>query len=300
MSAPAAAAAFTPPTRPSLAGAVRSEVLKIRRQALAWALVALLAVASAIALVSLVIGPSSRTELADRPLAFYFAYLSGSQALFDIGSGIVLLVLTARLVGMEYSGGTVRIVLARGTGRLQLLAAQLIALAITGVLLLAAFVVVATAFLAVTVIAWRGNLSPLTSLPAVAGRDTLTSSLVGLVSMGVCIVLGPAAAAVGRSLPFAVGAALVFYPADNFGTIVMSLLWRTTHQQLWPQLTQWFLGPSLNLLPATLQTDHRAATFLITPAVTVTTAHLWGVIGAWSAAFLVAAVLLTWRRDVLE
>ncbi|MFZ0216254.1 MAG: ABC transporter permease [Candidatus Dormiibacterota bacterium] len=301
MSAAVAGAAFTPRTRPSLAGAVRSELLKIRRQALTWALVALFAVASAIALVSLVIGPATRSELEHRPLAFYFAYLSGCQALFDIGSGILLLVLTARLVGMEYSGGTVRIVLARGTGRLQLLAAQLIGLAITAVLLLAAFVVVATAFLGATVVTWHGNLSPITSLPAVAGRDTLISLLVGLVSMGVSLLLGTAAAAVGRSLPFAVGAALGFFPADNFGTIVMHLLGRVTQNHgFWYSLTQWFLGPSLNQLAAALQTDHAGTTFLPTPLVTVTAAHLWAVIGVWSAVFLVASVALTWRRDVQE
>ncbi|MBO0709299.1 MAG: hypothetical protein J2P44_13135, partial [Candidatus Dormibacteraeota bacterium] len=42
---------------------------------------------------------------------------------FALGSGIFLLLTSALLVGMEYSQGTLRILLARGTGRLTLLVA---------------------------------------------------------------------------------------------------------------------------------------------------------------------------------
>ncbi|MBO0703121.1 MAG: ABC transporter permease subunit, partial [Candidatus Dormibacteraeota bacterium] len=48
--------------------------------------------------------------------------------LFAVGSGIFLLLTSAQLVGMEYSQGTLRILLARGTGRVSLLVAKLIAL----------------------------------------------------------------------------------------------------------------------------------------------------------------------------
>jgi ABC-type transport system involved in multi-copper enzyme maturation permease subunit len=40
---------------------------------------------------------------------------------FQIGSGIFLLIVSARLFAMEYAAGTVRIVYARGVSRLGLL-----------------------------------------------------------------------------------------------------------------------------------------------------------------------------------
>ena len=292
-------ATFRPRTRPSFGGAVRSELLKIRRQVMTWVLLALVAVVTAVALGELV--ASGRSSFDAHPEVFYFTYLTVAQALFDVLSGIFLLAVTSRLVGMEYSAGTVRIVLARGTARLQLLAAQLVAAALWGLVLLAGFIVVAGALLVAVVQAWHGSLSPLTSLPATAWTDAWINLLVSLVSIGVCILLAAAAAAVGRSLPFAMGVALAFFPADNFGTIVMRLLGRATHDyQFWYSISKWFLGPSLNQLAAQLQTDHPQTTFLPTPLVAVSTGHLWAVIGGWSLLFAVAAVVLTWRRDVLE
>jgi ABC-type transport system involved in multi-copper enzyme maturation permease subunit len=294
-----AATGFQPRTRPSFAGAIRSELLKIRRQAMTWVLLAVIGAVAAVVLGETL--ASGRPALDARASAYYFNYLSVAQALFDVTSGVFLLATTARLIGMEYSGGTVRIVLARGTARLELLGAQLAALALCGLLLLAAFVAVATAALGIAVWTWNGSLSPLTWLPAAAGPDTGICLLVALVSTAVCILLATAAAAIGRSLPFAVGAALAFFPADSFGTIVMYLLGKATHDYgFWYSLTQWFLGPSLNQLAATLQTDHASAALLPAPLVKVTADHLWTVIGAWSALLAIAAVLLTWRRDVLE
>jgi len=299
VSTAAVGSAFRPRTHPSFGGAVRAELLKIRRQAMTWVLLALAAVAAAVALGEVL--ATGRPNFDAHPAVFYFTYLTVSLALFNVLSGIFLLAVTARLVGMEYSGGTVRIVLARGTARLQLLAAQLVAAAVWGLALLAGFIVVAAAVLGLAVRAWAGSLSPLTSLGAAARTDAAICLLVALVSMGVCILLATAAAALGRSLPFAMGVALAFFPADNFGIIVMQLLARATHdQQTWYWFTQWFLGPSLNDLGARLMTDHPAAAFLPTSPLALTAGHLWAVIGAWSLLFLATAVLLTWRRDVLE
>ncbi len=169
--------------------------------------------------------------------------------LYTFGSGVFLLILTSRLVSMEYGTGTVRIVLARGTGRLSLLAAQFTAMAISGLMLLAGFLVVSASALYFIVVAWKGSFSPITSLPAAAWTDTWLNVMVALVSMAVCILLGMAAAVIGRSVAFGLGAALSFFPADNFGTVVMFLLSRLTHEDFWRQVTQYLLGPVLNQLP---------------------------------------------------
>jgi ABC-type transport system involved in multi-copper enzyme maturation permease subunit len=214
---------------------------------------------------------------------------------------VFLLISGSRLVSMEYGGGTIRLILARGTSRLGLLAAQYTALAIAGVLLLAGFAVVAAASLLALAIAWHGDAGPIASLPPVAWTDTWLSVLAAGASMTVCILLATAASVIGRSLAFGVGVAVGFFPADNFAVIVMALLTRITHQNVWVDATQFFLGPILNQLPTSLVTDHRTGAAFVTPMVQgIDAAHCWAVIGVYSIAFLAAAVLLTWRRDVLH
>jgi ABC-2 type transport system permease protein len=289
-----------PLARPSFVGAVRSELMKIRRQALTWVILAAFVVVSGITLGSVVSGDQAGKLLAHNPRGFYFSYLEGLLTLFDTMSGVLLLILSARLVSMEYGSGTIRMVLARGTGRVQLLGAQFAALAITGLLVLAGFIVVCGGVLYGIVVAWQGSFTPITSLPQVAWTDTWINLLVALVSMAVCILLGAAAAVVGRSVAFGVGAALAFFPADNFGTVVMLLVNRLTHQDIWRQATQYFLGPTLNQVAPSLQTDHVVGAAFATPLVQVDATHCWVVIGVYAFIFLAAAVVLTWRRDVLH
>ena len=289
-----------PRPRPSFAGAVRSELLKIRGQALTWILIAALVAVSAVTLGSVVSGDQVRNLLAHDPRSFYFNYLQAILTLFNTMSGVLLLIVSSRLVSLEYSGGTIRTVLARGTGRLHLLGAQLVALAISGLVVLAAFIAVCAATLYAVVVAWQGSFTPITSLPQVAWTDTWINLLVALVSMAFCILLGTTAAVVGRSVAFGVGAALAFFPADNFGTVVMALANRLTNQDVWLQVNQYFLGPTLNQLAASIQTDHAVRAAFATPLVKVDAAHCWIVIGVYSFVFLAASVVLTWRRDVLH
>jgi ABC-type transport system involved in multi-copper enzyme maturation permease subunit len=287
--------------RPSFPGAVRSELLKIGRQWLTWLLLAGFAAITALVLVVTAVAGNPKAALAANPLRFYLTYLSGVDQVFTTCAGIVLLIVGSRLVSMEYGNGTIRLVLARGTSRLGLLGAQYAALAITGVLLLAAYAVVCAVYLFAVVNVWHGSFSPITSLPSSAWTDTWLNVLVAVTSMTVCILLSTAAAVVGRSVAFGVGVAIAFFPADNFAVIVMALMTRITHQDVWVKATQYFLGPILNQLPASLQSDHTINSGLITPFVQgIDATHCWVVIGVYSAAFLVASVVLTWRRDVLH
>jgi ABC-2 type transport system permease protein len=287
--------------RPSFPGAVRSELLKIGRQWMTWVLAAGFAVLTGIALITFLASDASRTTLAANPLSFYFTYLTAMQVVFTTASGILLLLAGSRLVAMEYGSGTIRVVLSRGTSRLGLLGAQYAALAITAVLMLAAFAVVAVGFLYAVTVAWRGSFAPITSLPAVAWTDLWWSLLVAVVSMAVCILLSAAAAVVGRSMAFGAGVAMAFFPADNFGTLVMALLGRLTHLDVFPRLTQYLLGPALNNLPGALETDHRVrGGFAVPLGGAVDATHTWIVIGVYALLFLVSAVVLTARRDVLH
>jgi ABC-2 type transport system permease protein len=286
--------------RPSFIGALRGELLKLRRQRATVGLLLVAVLLFMVVMAGLSSNDPLRQALRHRPQVFFDDLLNILLVLFDTGSGIFLLLVSARLVGMEYDAGTVRVLLARGTGRVRLLLAKWLALALVGLLLLVGFLVLATASVLLIVEAWEGSVSLLTSLPAVAWHDLGLDLLVALISIGVCILLGSAASAVGRSLAFGIGAAMAFFPADNFGTIVMALAAQLTHQRFWLQVTEYLLGPNLNQLPAELQPDHRVRAAFVTPLQPVDATHCLLVIGAYAAAFVILSVVLTWRRDVLE
>lgn len=285
---------------PSFLGALGGEMLKLRRQRATLAMLAGAIVLFAIFMAAMFSNDNMRQLLQRDPAYFFHQVLDILLTVFETGSGIFLLLVASRLVGMEYTGGTIRVLLARGIGRTQLLAAKWVALALLGLAMLAGFMVLSGVSLYVVVTTWAGSFSPISSLGGAAWRDVGLDVLLALISIGVCILLGTTAAVVGRSLAFGIGVALAFFPADNFGTIVMMLFGNITHQTFWLKVTEYFLGPNLNVLPALLETDHRLHVAFATPLQKVDTTHSLLVIGAYAAVFLAASLLITWRRDVLE
>jgi ABC-2 type transport system permease protein len=286
--------------RPSFPGAVRGELLKATRQRTSWVMLGAALLLFCVFALALLSTAQIRTQLHDNPQAWFYTLLDILLTLFDTGSGIFLLVVSARLVGMEYSGGTIRILLARGTGRIRLLAAKLTTLALIALVLLAGFGLLAGTVVAVMVQSWEGSLRPLTSLTTETWRYLELQFLIALISMAVCILLGTAAAVVGRSLAFGLSASLAFFPSDNFGTIVLSLLGRLTGKNFWNQITAYLLGPNLNQLPALLEPHRQARAAFATPLVKVDATHALTVVAIYAAVFLLSALVLTWRRDVLE
>lgn len=282
---------------PTFWGAVRGEGLKLRRQRATWVMLGLGVVMFLVLLGAMNSAPNIKTQFQQSPEAWYRELLNIFTSVFDAGAGIFLLIASSRLVAMEYSGGTIRVLLGRGTGRLQLLAAKLFTLAVAGTALLAGFVLASAISVYLIVIGWVGSFSSVAALPNF-WHDLVTCVGIAAVSIGINILLGTAAAVVGRSLAFGLGAALGLFPADNFGTIVMALLNRLTHQAFWNQVTAYFLGPNLNILSAKLIPGQRAA--FAEPLVSVSTTHVWVVIAVWAAAFIVLSVVLTARRDVLQ
>src|SRR5262249_11784354 len=129
--------------RPSFLGSVGGEILKLRRQGMIWAMLGLAVFFFAMIAGALTTADDVRHTLEKTPSSFMFNMYEVYLTIFDVGSGILLLVVSARLVGMEYSGGTIRVLLARGAGRVRLLLAKLTALALLGLVLLAGFVTLA-------------------------------------------------------------------------------------------------------------------------------------------------------------
>ena len=290
----------SPQPRPSFLGSIGGEILKLRRQGTIWAMLGLAMFLFAVVAGALTTADNLRQTLEKTPSTFVFNMYDVYLAMFDVGSGIFLLIVSARLVGMEYSSGTIRVLLARGAGRVRLLMAKLTALALLGLVLWVGFIVLAGGALYVTVVHWEGSFERINSLPGTVWHDLGINLLVGLASMAAAILIGTAAAVVGRSLAFGIGAALFLYPADNLLTTMMPLFKALTGTDFWLHVSAYLLGPNLDVLPVVMQTDHHARAAFAVPLTKVDVTHAWLVVGAWALVLTAVAVGLSWRRDVLQ
>ena len=287
--------------RPSFSGTVRGEALKLTRQLSFW-----LVLSGGILLLGVVVlaisGASNlKPLLLASPTQWAYDKLQTFGLLFQIGSGIYLLIFGARLFGMEYSGGTIRVIYARGVGRLSLLLAKMFTLAVVGVGLIAGYVLVVGAILAAMITALSGNLDAAHKISSAFWSDLGRWAIVQGISMGMAILLAAAVAALGRSLAFALAAALSFYPVDNFVTILEVLGIRATgHDQPWTAISQYQLGANLNVLLTLLEPGHQTRPAFAAPLAAVDATHALVVVGVYAAAFAVIAVARTVRPDVLE
>jgi ABC-2 type transport system permease protein len=293
--------------RPSFAGLVRGELFKISRQRATWVLAAvlLLIVLAPYGILMTIPNPNLKTQIAMAPLSFLYTLMGSGLLVFRAFVGTFLIITTARLIGMEYSGGTIRVLLGRGVGRLQLLGAKLLALAIlaTGLLLCGLLIDLVFNTLALRVIV--GNLDAFKALNSGFWQDTAVSIGTVAISMAVTILMGAAVTAVTRSLAAGLAIGMGFFAADNIGTIFFVLAYRLTGSSFWLLATGDLLGPNLNAMPAAVLPVRSAATAglpgaMPPPLTPVTGAHTLLVTAAWAAAFVVAMAAMTWKRDVTE
>lgn len=262
---------------------VRAELRKVTRQPSNWAL---LPAAVALGVVARAAADGQATGMGLGP--FQLA-IDTYRAFAAAGVGVIMLAVTARLVALEYQLGTIRVVLARGVGRLRLLTAKLVAMSLVAVSVLALLALAGTGYVTVEL---HGQTA------AVSWHDVWLAALVVALSAMACMVIGLAAGAVGRSMTFAMAVAAGFFPFDNGLGIVLPLLQNATQERVWADLTTYLLGPALNHLPSVLMGRHAAE--LVTPQLPVGTTHCLLVIAGYVAVLAVAAILVTWRRETLE
>ena len=286
--------------RPSFFGAVRAEAIKVSHQLSFWLMIVGGFVLLGISLVAFsTIGSLPSTARTD-PNTFIRQMFDVYGTIFQIGSGIVLLIVGSRLIAMEYSSGTIRIAYARGVGRLQLLLAKMVLLAIICIGLLVGYLVVVSAIVVALYATWTGGLAGL-SPNAALQQDFGYWLLVQGMSMGVVILLTAAVAGLGRSLAFAMAASLAFFPVDNFLVGIMALTARATgHDSPWRNITEYLLGPNLNVVLNAIEPDHLGRAAFAPPLNPVDGQHALLVIGAWALLFAVIAVGRAVRPDVLE
>jgi ABC-type transport system involved in multi-copper enzyme maturation permease subunit len=282
-------------------GAVRGEGLKLSRQLSFW-----LSLGGAFLLLGVIVLAISGAQnlkpmLLSDPTQWAYDKLETFGMVFQIGSGIFLLIFGSRLIGMEYSSGTIRVLYARGVGRLQLLLAKFLALAIVAVGLLAGYLLIASAILGLMIVALSGSLDPIHHISNAFWSDFGRWLIVQGISMGLAILIAGAAAGIGRSLAFALAAALVYYPVDNFLNILEVLGIRATgHDQPWTAISQYQLATNLNVLLTLMEPTHRSRPAFAAPLASVDLNHSLAVIAAFAVVFAVIAVARAVRPDVLE
>jgi ABC-type transport system involved in multi-copper enzyme maturation permease subunit len=293
--------------RPSFFGLVRGEFLKMMRQWTTWILLVLVAGITVLPYIIETVRPNFKADIVSEPLTVYYDQLSIGLSVLRVFTGFFLLIVTARMIGQEYQLGTIRVLLSRGVGRLQLLFAKLVTLAIVAVILLIVGVLVNLLLTVILVAGVAGNLNSFNSLTSQFWSDSGIYILYVLLNMGVSILLATAAAVIGRASVFGISAALAFFPLDNFGNIIMLLANRVTHSDFWLSITAYFLGPNLNQMPAAL-TANRASSIGSGPlyiadgahGILVDGTHTLVVAAVYAAIFAAAAIWLTWKRDVKE
>jgi ABC-type transport system involved in multi-copper enzyme maturation permease subunit len=307
---------FKRATKPSFPGAVRGEIFKqTHSRPVLWLAVMVLATAALPALF-LALSSSTKAMLASTPDIFYFTVMNIDLSVLRIFVGVFVLIATALLVGQEYQNGTIRVLLSRGVDRVQLLLAKLLAMSLIALaLLVVALVVVALSSL-IGILFAAGSLDSLKVLNGDFWHSSWIYLLTVLISIGVSILLGACVAVVGRSLAFGVSAAIGWFAADNIGVLIMLLVFRFTQNEFWEQITGYFLGPTLNTMPAVvvpglpisvtgpngavIHAAFPAQVIGFPPLVNYDGTHALVLTLAYAIVFFAVAVVLTWRRDVKE
>ncbi len=286
---------------PSFLGIIRGELFKISRMWLTWIMLVLLLGATTLPYLLLAATPSRRETLVQTPLIFLYDQMNVSLAISRIFIGFFLIILTAYVIGQEFQFGTVRILLARGLGRVQLLLAKFCAILLVALALIIISILL-HALLAYGVIAFlAGNLNALHSLTPTFWSNTWLYIVTVLISMGVTILMAAALSMLCRSLALGLSLSIAFFAVDNIGVLFLRLAYNLTHNQFWLNVTAYVLGPNINTMPEVLlPASTHPHSIGIPPLVPVDGPHTLWVALTYSLIFAVVALVLTWKRDVKE
>ena len=175
--------------KPSFFGTVRGEFFKIARQWTNWIMLVLLLGVIVLPFIVEMTAPNVKTNIQTNPLHFYYNVLSISLSILRVFTGIFLLILAARTIGLEYQLGTIRVLLSRGVGRLQLLFAKLLAVVLIALGLLVFGLLLNYLLTVILVAGLTGNLNSFSTLNSVFWSDARIYVLSIMLNMGVTILM---------------------------------------------------------------------------------------------------------------
>lgn len=287
--------------RPAFFGLVRGELFKMSRQWSTWIMLILFVGVLFLPYVVMFVERDIQTVITAPGNEYFYSRVAAGLALVRVFGGFFLVILTARAIGQEYQLGTIRILLARGVGRVQLLWAKLLAIAVwAGVLMLVGLLL--NALLALAQIQFvTGTLNTVPGLSAAVWHDLGIYTLTILVSMASTILMATAVTVLLRSLAGGLSASIAWFPADNIVVLILLVAYEVTRSSTWQDLSAYLLGPNLNVMAAAVARQQRGAwMFGQAPLVPVDGTHTLVVAAVFSLIFALVAFILTWRRDVKE
>jgi ABC-type transport system involved in multi-copper enzyme maturation permease subunit len=289
------------PARAGLKAAVFAELAKLRRQRPTWILAGAVYLLLGLVLFALTQDPLVASTIGQRPLTALEQMLPSVQFVFSAGVGLIMLTTGSRLVGIEYSLGTIRIIVGRGTGRAQLVLAKLLATLLTGAGLLLGYCLLASLGLSLIALHFTGSLAPMGRLPMVGWRDLVLAVASCAISATACAAVGVGLAAATRSLTAGIVLSILFFPLDNALALAFRGLFQLNHLHLWQALSAALLGPTLNRLPEVLAGQGAAVSqALPQPLLQLPQLAALGVVAAWTVGLLALALLTSVRGDILD
>ncbi len=288
-------------SKPSFFGLVGGELFKINRQLTTWIMLVLFV--GALCLPYLILFVATNTKEAITASGSDFLYSQGVAGLvvMRIFSGFFLIILTARVIGQEYQLGTIRVVLARGVGRVQFLLAKLSAIVIWAILLMIIGLVLSFLLTVLLIQLLTGNLSALPALNAPVWHDIGVYVLTILVNMGVTILMTTAITVLFRSFAGGLSASIAWFPVDNILGLILTIAFFLTKNDFWRNVSAYLLGPNLNIMAGMVaKVQHTAWAFGTAPLVQVDGNHTLLTAAIYALIFAFIAFFLTWKRDVKE
>ncbi|MBA3823376.1 MAG: ABC transporter permease subunit [Ktedonobacterales bacterium] len=302
--------------QPNFVGMVRGELFKLVRQR-AVVISAIVVTAffilytlrlsfylSALQSVQNNVGPDGGVTVPNGTVAYSMVQLLLSDVRGLIG--IFIMIATVSCIALEYQQGTIRVMLARGVGRLRLLGAKLTALGLVSLVVLVVLLLLSVVMAYVDVSLAYGNTDQLSVAPPYLWSDALTGLLAVLMNMAMTLLFAAMFAVLGRSLAFGFIFTVPYFLVEGIISGILTVVSLVTKNPVWTNITTYFLGTNLTNLASALLPNRgldllsiiNRGSAALGPSVDAT--HTLLVILAYFAIFTGLAGYLTWKRDVLQ
>jgi len=292
--------------QPSFVGMVRGELFKLSRQRPIIVLAIVIPIVQIIyGLRTIIFLANLPPELVDRGSAVT-VYLTTRVGLSDIRGllGVFVTVVAVIVIGLEYQQGTIRVLLARGVGRLRLLAAKITAITLLG---LAAFfamllIMYLSMFISFALINRGGDFG---HIPPYYFGDVTLDGLLVLLNMFVTLMLGVTFAVLGRNLALGLALGLPFFIAESIVSGILGVVSVISRNDVWTHIATYLPGANLAQLSPTLVPDHGLQIFIAALSVNIPSGFIDGqhaltAVILYGLAFVGISGYLTWKRDVLQ
>jgi ABC-2 type transport system permease protein len=300
-------------TRPSFASMLRAELFKISRQRGIW--ISAIIIAAVFALFSLeyyfiLRALSDRLASASEVLPGTVPYSVMTGLLDSVRGfvGIFATLVTVFAIALEYQQGTIRVLLARGVGRLRLLGTKLLASLIVSLGMLVVLLVLALVMGNFDIAAGLGgqSLGAATQLPDFFWSDTLGYIGTVAISVAATVLFAGMFSVLGRSMAFGLSFALAYFPVESIVGNILRAIGVANNDPTWTNIPNYFFGTALTNMPLEWLPNRNLSIFqLLNRAVQGISGSIDGtqvltVTVIYVVAFAALTGYLMQKRDVLQ